>query len=154
MDVEALVGPVVEAAGLELWEVTFRRERGRRILRVTVEQEGGVDLDTISEVSERISRRLDLDELRGGRYDLEVTSPGLERMLHKPGQFQRCLGANVKVKTRESLEGSRVHEGALMLADENAIVIATTGGELRVPYADLASARTVPDWDAEMRSRK
>ena len=55
MDVQALVGPVVESAGLELVEVGFGREGGRRVLRVTVErEEGGVDLDTISDVSERI----------------------------------------------------------------------------------------------------
>jgi ribosome maturation factor RimP len=66
VDVEELIRPVVEAAGLELWDVTFRRDAGRRVLRVTVdraggdERAGGVDLDTISEISERLSRRLDL----------------------------------------------------------------------------------------------
>jgi ribosome maturation factor RimP len=154
MDVEALVGPVVESAGLDLWEVTLRRERGRRILRVAVDREGGVDLDTISEVSERISRRLDLEGFPGGPYDLEVTSPGLERLLHSPRQFRRSLGERVKIKTRELREGRRVHEGALVSADGEAIVLATGGGELRVPYADLASAKTVPDWDAELRSGK
>jgi len=154
MDVEALIEPVVEAAGLDLWEVTFRTERGRRILRVAVDREGGVDLETISEVSERISRRLDLEGFSGGPYDLEVTSPGLERLLHTPRQFLRSLGERVRIKTREPREGSRVHEGALVSADGEAIVLVTGGGELRVPYADLASAKTVPDWDAELRSGK
>jgi len=154
MDVEALVGPVVEAAGLELWEVVFRRDRGRRILRVAVDREGGVDLDTISEVSELISRRLDLEDFWRGSYDLEVTSPGLERLLRAPSQFRRSLGEKVKVKTREPVYGSRVHEGALVSADAEAIVLATAGGELRVPYAELTSAKRVPDWDAEMRSGK
>jgi ribosome maturation factor RimP len=51
MDVEALVGPVVEASGLEVWDVAFRGEGGRSVLRVTVDRDGGVDLDTIAEVS-------------------------------------------------------------------------------------------------------
>ncbi|MGZ5351735.1 MAG: ribosome maturation factor RimP, partial [Actinomycetota bacterium] len=53
--------PVVEASGLELWEVSFRRLDGRMVLRVSVDRDGGVDLDTIAETSERLSRRLDLE---------------------------------------------------------------------------------------------
>ena len=60
---EALVRPVVEAAGLELVEVTFRREGGRRVLRLVVDRPGSVDLDTISKISERVSRRLDLEQI-------------------------------------------------------------------------------------------
>jgi ribosome maturation factor RimP len=65
MDVEALVRPVVESVGLELWEVTYRKERGRMILRVAVDRDGGVDLDTIAQTSERLSRRLDLEGFAG-----------------------------------------------------------------------------------------
>ncbi len=146
MDVEALVRPVVEASGLELWDVTFRKEGGRMVLRVTVDQKGGVDLDTISETSERLSRRLDLEGFGRGRYSLEVSSPGLERPLKEPRHFARSVGEKVKVKTVEPVEGQRVFEGALVSADAEAIVIATDGGELRFPYANVRSARTVLEW--------
>jgi ribosome maturation factor RimP len=148
MDVEALVRPVVESAGLELWEATFRKEGGRMVLRVMVDREGGVDLDVISETSERLSRRLDLEDFGPGRYELEVSSPGLERPLHNPRQFERSVGEKVKVKVRtlDPVEGSTIHEGALVSADAEAIVIATDGGELRVPYPNIASARTVFEW--------
>ncbi len=146
-EVETLVRPVVEAAGLELWEVSFRTESGRRVLRVTVDREGGVDLDTISSTSERLSRRLDLEGFEGHRsYALEVSSPGLERALREPRHFERSIGKRVKVKTVEPQEGRRVHEGALVSADAEAIVIASDGGELRVPYDGIASARTVFEW--------
>jgi ribosome maturation factor RimP len=146
-DVEELVGPVVEASGLELWEVSFRRESGRRVLRVIVDREGGVDLDTVSDVSERLSRRLDLEGFGGEqRYSLEVSSPGVERPLREPRHFERSVGERVKVKTTEPVDGSRVHEGELVSADAEAIVIASDGGERRVRYADIASARTVFDW--------
>ncbi len=145
--VEELVGPVVEAAGLELWEVSFRKEEGRMVLRVTVDRDGGVDLETISETSERISRRLDLEGFSPDRaYSLEVSSPGLERPLREPRHFERSVGQTVKVKTAAPVGGRRVLEGALVSADAEAIVIASEGGELRVPYADVASARTVFDW--------
>lgn len=146
-EVEALVRPVVEAGGLEVWDVTFGREAGRRILRVTVDREGGVDLDTISALSQRLSRRLDLEGFgRDGSYDLEVGSPGLERRLREPRHFERSVGQQVKVKTVEPVGGARVHEGALVLADAEAIVVASEGGELRVPYDGIASARTVFGW--------
>jgi len=153
-DVEALVAPVVEAAGLEVWEISFGREQGRRILRVTVDRDGGVDLDTIAELSERLSRRLDLEGFAGdSAYLLEVSSPGLERPLRSPRHFERSVGQQVKVKTVEPVRGRRVHEGALVSVDAEAIVIASEGGELRVPYADIASARTVFGWGPGLKQR-
>ncbi|MGE5459838.1 MAG: ribosome maturation factor RimP [Solirubrobacterales bacterium] len=146
MDVEALVGPVVEASGLEVWDVAFRGEGGRSVLRVTVDRDGGVDLDTIAEVSERLSRRLDLEDFGPKGYQLEVSSPGLERPLRTPRHFERSVGERVKVKTAVPVEGRNVLEGALVSADAEAIVVASEGGELRVPYADIASARTVFEW--------
>ena len=153
MDVEALVRPVVESAGLELWEVTFHKEGGRMILRIAVDREGGIDLDTLSAVSERVSRRLDLEDFGPGRYELEVTSPGLERPLRGPRQFQRSVGEKVKVKTVEPIEGEKVHQGALVSADAEAIVVATDGGELRVPYENVSSARTVFEWGPQGSKR-
>ena len=151
MDAEALVAPVVEAAELDLVEVTFHREAGRRVLRVTVDREGGVDLDTISTTAERISRRLDLEGFAPGPYALEVTSPGIERALRRPVDFRRRVGDRVKVRTTEPIEGARNHAGALASADAEAIVVATDGGERRVRYEQIASARTVADWDAELK---
>jgi ribosome maturation factor RimP len=145
--VEELVRPVVEASGLELWDVSFRKEGGRMVLRVMVDRAGGVDLDAISTTSERLSRRLDLEGFSPERaYSLEVSSPGLERALREPRHFERSVGERVRVKTVAPVGGRRVHEGALVSADAEAIVIASDGGELRVPYADVASARTVFDW--------
>jgi ribosome maturation factor RimP len=151
MDAEALVAPVVEASGLELVEVTFRREAGRKVLRVVVDREGGVDIDTISATAEQVSRRLDLEGFAPGPYALEVSSPGIERPLRRPVDFRRRVGDRVKVRTVTPIEGARNHAGALVSADAEAIVVATDGGELRVPYEEIASARTVADWDAELK---
>jgi len=151
MDAEALVAPVVEASGLELVEVTFRREAGRKVLRVVVDREGGVDIDTISATAEQVSRRLDLEGFAPGPYALEVSSPGIERPLRRPVDFRRRVGDRVKVRTVTPIEGARNHAGALVSADAEAIVVATDGGELRVRYEEIASTRTVADWDAELK---
>jgi ribosome maturation factor RimP len=151
VDAEALIRPVVEDAGLELVEVVQRREGGRRILQVTVDREGPLDLDTIGQVSERVSRRLDAEDFGAGPYALEVSTPGLERPLRGEAQFRRAVGGSVKVKTTAPVDGARVHEGPLVGADDEAIIVLVGGAERRIPLADVTFARTVVDWDAELQ---
>ena len=156
MDAEALVRPVIEQAGFEFVELATTREQGRKVLRVVVDRPGGVDLDALSQLSATVSRHLDLEGYEDGPYGLEVSSPGIERPLKRPEHFARSVGEQVKVKTTAPMAGSRTHTGTLVSADEDAIVIATTdgdggSGDLRVPYADIVSARTVVDWDAELK---
>ena len=141
-----MVRPVVEAAGLELVDVTFRREAGRRILRVTVDREEGVDLDTIAGTSERVSRRLDLEEFAPGPYTLEVSSPGVERPLRRPEEFVRRVGEKVKIRTVQPVGGARNHAGLLVAADEDGVTIATEQGDRILSYRDISSARTVFEW--------
>ncbi|MDP9340746.1 MAG: ribosome maturation factor RimP [Actinomycetota bacterium] len=143
---EALVRPVVEASGLELVEASFRREGRSRVLRVTVDREGGLDLETISEASERISRRLDLEDFGPAHYTLEVSSPGVERPLRSARDFERHVGEKVRVRTSTLVEGARSHTGALVAADGEAITVATEVGAHRIPLAEVASARTVFEW--------
>jgi ribosome maturation factor RimP len=151
MDIEALVRPVVESSGLELVEAAFRRDGGRRVLRITVDRDGGVDLAAISDASERISRRLDLEDVVSGSYTLEVSSPGIERPLRAPRDFERRVGEKVKVKTAEPVEGSRTHTGTLAAADADAIVVATEQGERRIPFGEIRSARTLFEWGASSK---
>ena len=151
MDLEALVAPVIESTGLELVEVTFRREGGRRVLRVTVDREGGVDLDTIARTSERVSRRLDVEGFDPGRYTLEVSSPGLERPLRRPADFIRRVGERIRVRTVEPVAGARTHTGPIAEADEEGVTVETDDGARRIPYERITSARTVFDWDRSGR---
>jgi ribosome maturation factor RimP len=146
MDVEALVRPVVEAAGLELVEVRFHPGPGRGVLKVTIDREGGVDLDSVGDASERISRRLDLEGFDPGPYTLEVSSPGLERPLRRPEEFARRVGSKVKVKTARPVEGARVITGTIVEAGPDEVRIATEAGERTVLFQDITSARTVFEW--------
>ena len=149
MDLEGWVRPVVEAAGLDLVDLGFQRGNGVHLLRVTVHRDGGVDLDAIADVSERISRRLDLEGFEPGRYTLEVSSPGLERPLRRPQDFSRGVGEKVKVKTSRPIDGVRTIRGTIVEAGEHAVRITTDEGEWHVSYGDIASARTLFEWESK-----
>lgn len=151
MDVEALLRPELEAEGLELYDVTRGREGGRKVLRVTVDGPHGVDIDTLSRLSERVSRRLDEAGFETGPYELQVSSPGLERPLRRPEHFRHAVGRQVKVKTTAPMAGSRTHVGTLIDADDEGITLSIGDDELRVRHADVASAHTVVDWGAELK---
>ncbi len=141
-----MVEPVVEAAGMELVEVTFRREQGGKVLRVLVDRDGGVDLEAISTISQRLSRRLDIEGFDPGPYSLEVSSPGVERPLTRPHDFAKRVGTKVKVRTTEPIDGARTHTGTISSADEEQVTIATSSGDVRLRHDQIASARTVFEW--------
>lgn len=146
MEIEDLLRPVVEGVGLELVEAVFHGGPGRGLLRVVVDREGGVDLDSIGGVSERISRRLDLEGFDPGPYNLEVSSPGLERPLRRPQDFARRVGEKVKVKTAEPVDGSRTMVGTILGVGPDEVRIVTERGERTVSFDQIASARTIFEW--------
>jgi ribosome maturation factor RimP len=151
MDAESLVRPVVEGAGFELFDVVFGGSGGTRILRVTVDRDGRLDVDTIASLSDKIARRLDLEGFGDGRYELEVSSPGIERPLRTPAHYTRAVGERVKVKTASAVDDAQVHEGVLLAADEVRIELDVDGTTHTIPVARIASARTVVDWSAELK---
>ena len=158
MDLEPVIKSVVERDGIELVEVNFGMEAGRRVLRITIERpDGGLDLDVIATQSERISRRLDLEGFEPGPYSLEVSSPGLERPLRpdRPEDFTRRLGTRVKVRVARPGERAETLTGTIGAADEHGVTISGEAGERTVSYRDIAKARTVFDWsDAKRNPRK
>jgi ribosome maturation factor RimP len=153
MELEDTIRSVVEGAGLELVEVALHRAPGRSLLRVTVDRDGGVDLGAIADASERIGRRLDLEGFDPGPYSLEVSSPGIERPLKGPHDFAKRVGERVKVKTAAPVDGGRSFTGLLVAAGPDEVRIDTGDGERAFAYEQIASARTVADWEAELKER-
>jgi ribosome maturation factor RimP len=149
-----MVRPVVEHEGFELVDASFAGASGRRVLRVTVDRDGGVDLDALAEVSERVSRRLDLEDLGPGGYQLEVSSPGIERALRTPRQFARAVGSLVKITTAAPVEGSTSHRGTLVASNDADLTLEVDGAARTIALAQVASARTVADWAAELKGSR
>jgi ribosome maturation factor RimP len=148
-ELHALIEPLVVAEGLELFDV----EVLPRVVRVAVDRpEGGVDLDSISDLTTAISSLLDAHDPLPGSYALEVSSPGLERPLRTPAHFRRFAGTTVSVKTKPEVEGERRVEGTLSDVDDSGFTI-LVGGEKgdgvngrRFSYDEVEKARTVFEW--------
>lgn len=96
--VKEIAKPIVEARGLELWDVEYVREGSEYFLRLYLDKEGGVDIDDCEAVSRAVDPILDEKDPIQGSYHFEVCSAGLERALKRPGDFQRFLGSPVTVK--------------------------------------------------------
>jgi ribosome maturation factor RimP len=146
-EVRDLAESVTRRRSLRLWDVEMTGQPGRAIVRVLVDAEGGIDLDTVAEVSEEISRGLDLKDPLAGRYTLEVSSPGLERTLKSPEHFRLSVGEKVTLKTREPVvaNGHRV-DGVIESADEAVVHVDTGREQVDVPYEQIKTARTVFEW--------
>ena len=138
-----LVEPICDDLGVEVVDV----EHAGGILRVTVDRDGGVDIDSISLITRELSRALDHEDPVPGRYTLEVSSPGLERPLRRPVHFQRAAGQRIKVKTKPHVDGERRVEGTLASAGDEGIEVVTDDGATRsLHYDDIEKANTVFVW--------
>ncbi len=108
--VKELAEPLTVSLGLELVEVEYRQEGGRMVLRLFIDREGGVTLDDCAAVSRELAEILDVEDFIQGRYNLEVSSPGLDRPLKGAEDYRRFTGRLVKIRTFELLqddEGNR-----------------------------------------------
>ncbi|MGH9054390.1 MAG: ribosome maturation factor RimP [Acidimicrobiales bacterium] len=148
-EIREMAAPALASAGLELWDVEVSRD----VVRFLVDRPaGGVDLDTLTAASGVIGPLLDeRPELAPpGRYQLEVSSPGLERTLRTPAQYSRYVGAEVAVKTSVPVAGSRRHRGRLLEAGEKSVRILPDGtageAEVEFSYEQIDRARTVLVW--------
>lgn len=150
---ERALAAVVGAFGLEVIDT----EHCGRIVRVIVEGDAPIDLDRLAEVSKAVSEHLDAhpELVPEHRYELEVSSPGLERRLRRAAHFKRALGQRVAVRTLPGAEGERRVEGALIDADEVGFSLALDDGSTRrFTYSDVDRAHTVFDWKAALASAK
>lgn len=140
--VEELITPYVKAQGLEVVEVEYHRPgRGRATLRIFLDKPGGITLEDITRMSRVVGELLDVHDVIGPSYTLEVSSPGLTRELKGPKDFARFAGRQVRLTSRRAFAGRQVHRGILRGLEGEDVVL-EVGGELtRLPLAEIAKAR-------------
>jgi ribosome maturation factor RimP len=146
-DLFAALQPAVVAANLELVDVEMKSG----VLQVTVDREGGVDLEALTDANRAVSTLLDELDPIPGHYSLEVSSPGIERPLRTPAHFAKAAGATVTVKTRPQVPGERRMQGTLVSSDDDGFILAVDGADepIRLAYSDIDRARTVFVWGGQ-----
>ena len=140
----ALVEPVLEAQGLDLVDLELARMGSRWLVRIYMDREGGVTLQDCSDMSRLIGDILDVNDLPPGPYNLEVSSPGLDRPLKREKDFIKYKGMQAKIRLREKLDGSRNFKGVLTgIVEEGGrkfVVLEVDGKECRLPMDQILKA--------------
>ena len=141
--------------GLELVHAEVAGPEGHPIVRVFIDKPGGVTHDDCSDVSHHLGTVLDVEDFIHSAYTLEVSSPGIERGLYKPSDYERFAGNLAKIKTRSPIKNQRNFRGRIVgLADSEVIFEDNTSGRVRIPFGDIAKANLEIDVDEEFRKAR
>jgi ribosome maturation factor RimP len=145
-DLRQLVEPVVEDAGFELVDVAVSRGRRPWLVRVTIdtlEGDGRVPVERCADVSREIETHLDAADAIPASYRLEVSSPGLDRLLAREKDFAAACGSEVQVETRRPVGGRRRFRGRLLAFESGVARLSVDGDVFGIPFAEVAKARVV-----------
>ena len=147
-DLEALLGPTVEALGCRIWGLEYSGLGKRAVLRIYIDNDTGVTIDDCERVSKQVSGLLDVEDAFKERYTLEVSTPGLDRVLFKPEQYAESIGEKVDVRLTFPLDGRRHFVGRLNSLEDGEIAVQVDEEEeVVIPLESVQRARVVPQFD-------
>ncbi|MHB8827974.1 MAG: ribosome maturation factor RimP [Syntrophales bacterium] len=142
--IELLAEPLIVADKLELVFVECLKMKTRWLVRIYIDKPGGVTVDDCAQVSDKLGDLLDVHDVPPGQYTLEISSPGLDRPLHRDKDFLKYCGSRVHVRLLEKLEGRRDLRGELIAYEDSdagkVIVMSVDGQALRIPRGKVARA--------------
>jgi ribosome maturation factor RimP len=141
-----MLEPGIRSMGYELVGVEYHGGRNGGLLRVYIDSEEGISADDCQRVSYQVSGVLDVEDPIPGHYTLEVSSPGLDRMLFRPQDFERFAGHEVRVRMRFPIDGQRKFKGRLLGLADDTVMIEQDGEQVSLPYEQIEQARLVPEY--------
>lgn len=141
--VTQLIESTVQALDLELWGVEHASQGKYSVLRIFIEREAGVTIDDCERVSRQVSAIFDVEDPIAGEYTLEVSSPGMDRLLFTPQQFKQYCGEEVSVRMRTPVDGRRKFKGTLTDVVDDIIHIQVDGSDYELPHGDIEKANIV-----------
>jgi len=139
--------PAVEALGCELWGVEYLSQGRHSKLRLYIERPDGVSVDDCERVSRDVSDLLDVEEMVSDSYTLEVSSPGMDRILFKPGHYAANVGEQVDVRLHFPFEGRKRFVGLLAGLEDDEVIVRVEDEEYLLPLENIQRARLVPQFD-------
>lgn len=140
-EVWRLVEPVIQADGMDLIEVEYRREPHGWVLRLYMDQASGMSVDDCARMSDVVGDLLDVSDVIPNPYHLEVSSPGLDRPLRRPEHFQAQVGKVIEARTIDPIDGRRKFRGILREVSGEMITVDCDGREYRIPIPQVERAR-------------
>ncbi|MGU9978246.1 MAG: ribosome maturation factor RimP [Candidatus Oxydemutatoraceae bacterium WSBS_2016_MAG_OTU14] len=153
-DLVKVIKPVVKAMGYDCWGVQFSTYGRRALLRVFIDQPDGVTLDDCTDVSQQLSSVLDVENALHRAYTLEVSSPGLERLLFEPEHYQCYVGEKVRLNLYQAIDQKRKVTGVINAVEKDTVVILLEGETMRVPFAIIRRANLVFEQTTNAVKRK
>lgn len=141
-----LLQPVVEALGAQLWGLDLQSGGRRKLLRIYIDRESGIDVELCAAVSRQVSAVMDVEDPIQGEYVLEVSSPGMDRPLYELAHYQQLLGEQIAVKLRFAYEGQRNFKGLLQAVEGDDIVLVVADHEYLFPIEGIEKANVVPQF--------
>jgi ribosome maturation factor RimP len=145
--IKALLANEISALGYELWGITRVSQDKQSILRIFIEKPEGVTVQDCTLVTRRVGALLDLSDVMKSAYRLEVSSPGMDRILFELAHYQRFIGHKVKLKLYTPIEDRRNITGTLSAANEQGIVVVDDEQQaLTLRLADIERANLLPQY--------
>jgi len=142
-----LLQPLVEDLGYEFVGLEYNSNPKHSVLRIYIDNENGVGIEDCESVSREAAALLDVKDPIKGHYNLEISSPGLDRPLFTPAHFQEFAGLQAKINLFAPLDGRRKFSGPILNATESSVNIDQDGSEVTLDFDNIAKARLVPDYE-------
>lgn len=140
-----IIRPAIELLGYEFVATEMVPQGQRMLLRIYIDSEEGVTIKDCELVSRQVSAVLDVEDPILGKYFLEVSSPGSDRLLVTEEHFRRFIGHRIKIKSRQARDGRRNYTGLLQSVNEGNITVVVDGDTYDLPISDIEKANLVPD---------
>ena len=145
--VTKLITPIIEKIGYELYDVQYDKEGKNYFLRIYIDKENGIDLNDCEKVNNAITDILDEENYIKEQYFLEVSSPGIERILRKDKHLEKNIGQEINIKLfKKDENGNKEYIGKLLGYDDNYIQIKQDNNELKIERKNISQIKTVYQW--------
>ena len=145
--VENLLEPIIEKIGYELYDVEYAKEGKNYFLRIFIDNKKGIDLNDCEKVNDAITEILDQEDYIKEQYFLEVSSPGIERILRKDKHLEQNIGEQINIKLfKKDENGSKEYIGNLKQFDEQNIIVNQEEKEIKIERKNIAQIKTIYNW--------
>ena len=145
LNLDALLRPVVTDMGYVCWGIELLGQGRGSLLRIYIDSSAGITLEDCERVSKQVSAILDVEDPIAGEYLLEVSSPGLDRLLFNRDQYAQFIGKTVKVRLSNTMDNRKRITGRIEEVTGETLVLNESGREFQIPLGEIEKARLCPD---------